>query len=198
MDIYTNILSNTIDPTFTTVMFIIVYAITLVYVLSFLNNNKNVKSIEDKEGVGEEEEEEDEDGEEEEDGEEDGEEEEEVEENEYEDDSDDSDSIKIEEEKPIITKEIHHYPKMRKLFLKMSRKQLIRIAGKSFNNDSKRELVNIALHKFQKYTIEKSFDNFGYLPKYVKNYAIKHFDDYIEELNTLFSYSNDVIKEKLN
>jgi sialic acid synthase SpsE len=118
----------------------------------------------------------------------------------YEDDSDDSsstDSTASDNEEVLENKESVEipYPKMHKLFSKMSRRQLIRIVGKSFKNDSKQELVNIALDKFKKYTIEKSFESFKYLPKYIKHYANKNFEEYYEELNDFFSYSTNVVKE---
>jgi len=126
---------------------------------------------------------------------------------EYENDSDDSSSVESNEDKQdfdeseniegenLDIKEDTKFPKLSKLFSKLTKNQLKRIVGKSNKYKSKSEMVEIAIDKFKKRTIEKSLVRFEYFPKYIKIHSANNLEQYSTEINELFNCQS---KEKIN
>jgi hypothetical protein len=121
---------------------------------------------------------------------------------EYENDSDDSSSVdsnEVDNDVDDVSNKVENvtdeleYPKLFKLFSRLTCNQLIKIIGKNNKYKSKHEMIKLAIEKFRTYTIERSLTKFVYFPKYIKMNIAYNNELYTEELSQLF---NSMAKEK--
>jgi len=120
---------------------------------------------------------------------------------EYEKDSEDGQSSVCEED--VTNNEVtetvqEEYPELSSLFqYSLTRKQLVKVVGYKYRNMKKKDLVKLAIEKLKSDAINNALENFKYFKPSLKSYVKTNRRVYQNELQQLFSNSENNFNKNL-